>query len=520
MRNIIIGALGFSLAVGCAPKEEVNPNMEYARRAVVEGTISSIRNDIIAGNMSCLNVVDAYIERIESYDQTTGLNAITYKNYDAARKQAIAVDIIVKSQENSYTLGTSDLFCVPMLVKDNMDVAGFPTTAGSKALLENIPPDDAHIVKHLKERGAIVLAKTNMAEWAFSPRMTKSTSAGVTKNAYNLEHVPAGSSGGTASGVAASLALVGLGTDTGNSVRGPSSHLSLVGMRSTHGLIDLDGIVPLVLSADVVGPMTRTVEDNALMLQNMPHKLGYDFVGYTSVLDKDGLKGARIGVIREMSADIDPEVAEFYEVAIADMKAQGAIILDNFKIKDLEAHIDASWGCKSFRKDVHEYLSQDGMNAVISDPYEAFEAGIYSGYTKGAWGYFEGGKIDVATKGDGTICGDLSKDVMRQGIKTDILTAMNSEGVDILIYPSWRYPAARLDRAEEDYKGDNSQSLAPPTGLPAITVPMGFVTGDLPVGLQMLGRPYSEAKLYKYAYAYEQATLHRRAPSGFGPIEK
>jgi len=517
MREIIIGVLGFSLVTGCTPKKDTPKmsGMDYARQAAVEATINGAQIDIRNGNMSCLNLVNAYIERIETYDQQTGLNAITYKNYDEARTLATVTDEGIANKAE-----LPALMCVPILVKDNMDVKGFPTTAGSKMLVENMPPNDAQIIEYLKDDGIIVLAKTNMAEWAFSPRRTKSSSAGITKNAYNLDHVPAGSSGGTASGVAASLALVGLGTDTGNSVRGPSSHLSLVGMRSTHGLIDLDGIVPLVLSADVVGPMTRTVEDNALILQSMPHTLSDKPQNYTEALDKNGLKGARIGVIREMSADIDPEVAEFYEMAINDLKSQGAIVLDNFKIKDLEKHIDASWGCKSFRKDVHEYLTQDGMNAAISDPYEAFEAGVYSDYTKGAWGYFEGGTIDVATKSDGTVCGDLSKDVMRQGIKTDVLTAMESEGVDVLIYPSWRYPAARLNRAEEDYKGDNSQSLAPPTGLPAITVPMGFVTGDLPVGLQMVGRPYSEATLYKYAYAYEQATKHRRAPSGFEAIEK
>ncbi len=514
MRNILVGVLGLGLLAGCTQNGTAPPSgMDYARKASVEATINATQIDIRNGNMSCLDLVNAYIERIETYDQSTGLNAITYKNFDAARALATLTDAGITKKTELPTL-----MCVPVLVKDNMDLKGFPTTAGSKMLIDNYPPNDARIIEYLKDDGIIVLAKTNMAEWAFSPRRTKSTISGVTKNAYNLDHVPAGSSGGTASGIAASFALVGLGTDTGNSVRGPSSHLSLVGMRSTHGLIDLDGIVPLVLSADVVGPMTRTVTDNALMLQSMPHTLSDKPANYAGALSKDGLKGARIGVIREMSEDIDPEVAEFYETAIADLKAQGAFILDNFKIRNLKSHIDASWGCKSFRKDVHEYLTQPGMDTEIKDPYEAFEAGIYAPYTKGAWGYFKGGKVDVATKGDGTICGDLSKDVMRQGIKRDILTAMNSEGVDALIYPSWRYPAAKLSRAEEDYKGDNSQSLAPPTGLPAITVPMGFVTGDLPVGLQFLGADYSEAKLYKYAYAYEQATLHRRAPSGFGIV--
>jgi len=510
MRYLLVSVAGLTLLTACGqnPVSELG-GIEYARGAVVEATISSIHSDLANEKMSCLDVVNAYIERIETYDQASTLNTVTYKNYEQARENAVSVDVALNENH-----GLSPLACVPMLVKDNMDVQDFPTTAGSKMLMDNMPPDDARIISLLKDQGAIVLAKTNMAEWAFSPRRTKSTSAGITKNAYNLDHVPAGSSGGTASGVAASFALVGLGTDTGNSVRGPSSHLSLVGMRSTHGTLDLDGIIPLVLSADVVGPMTRTVKDNVIMYAAMGGE------NHLSALDNNGLKGKRIAVIQELSTDMDADISDLFEVAVNDLRAAGAIVTNSINIKDINVHINASWGCKSFRKDVHEYLTQPGMSAKISDPYEAFDAGVYSDYTKGAWGYFEGGAKDVATKSDGAICGDLSKDVMRQNIKKDILDAMDRENIDALIYPSWRYPAARLDRAEEDYKGDNSQTLAPPTGLPAITVPMGFASGDLPAGLQILGRPNDEAMLYNLAYAYEQATNHRRAPEGFPSLEK
>ncbi|MCF6221460.1 MAG: amidase [Robiginitomaculum sp.] len=502
MRRLFIGVVSLSLLGACGQKM-----VNDAQSAVIEATIDSVHADISNGKMKCTDVVNAYIDRIETYDSK--INTITYKNYDEARARANLVDAALAEGR-----ALPALYCIPILVKDNMDIKGFPTTAGSKMLIDNLPPDDANIVARLKDQGAIVLAKTNMAEWAFSPRRTKSTSAGITKNAYNLNHVPAGSSGGTASGIAASFALVGLGTDTGNSVRGPSSHLSLVGMRSTHGLLDLDGIIPLVLSADVVGPMTRTVKDNVIMYAAMGGE------NYAGQLNKNGLKGKRLAIVQDLSTDMDKDIADLFEVAVNDLEAAGATVFKTINIKDIAAHIDASWGCKSFRKDVHEYLTQPGMTAKISDPYEAFEAGVYSDYTKGAWGYFEGGALDVATKSDGTICGDLSKDVMRQNIKKDILDAMERENIDALIYPSWRYPAARLDRAEEDYKGDNSQTLAPPTGLPAITVPMGFSAGDLPAGLQMLGRPNSEGALYGLAYAYEQATKHRRAPSGFPALNK
>ncbi len=508
MRYILPGLVIGSLLTSCGPKQNAGmKGPDYARKAAIEATIDEVQSDIKAGKMSCLDLVNAYIERIEAYNGK--INAVTYKNYNQARKRARMVDNVVKTN-----MQTSDLFCVPVLVKDNMDVKGFPTTAGSKAMLENIPPDDAEVIANLKGNGAIILGKTNMAEWAFSPKRTKSSSAGTTHNAYNLDHVPAGSSGGTASGIAASFALVGLGTDTGNSVRGPSSHLSLVGMRSTHGLLSLDGIVPLVLSSDVVGPMTRTVTDNVILFHAMG---GPD---YHSALDKNALKGAHIGVVREEAdpKDMDKDMNELFENALKDMKAQGAILVDPVEINDIKDDIAAHWGCRSFRKDVHEYLTAPGMKAPISDPYEAYEAGIYSPYTKGAWEYFKGGAIDVATRADGTVCGDLSKSELRQKIKKDLLDAMDKNHLDALVYPSWRYPAALLSRAEEDYKGDNSQDLAPPTGLPAITVPMGFAAGDLPGGLQFLGRENAEGSLYGLAYAYEQATHHRRAPSGFGPV--
>ena len=508
MRKLILAILTATILVGCKKPAKIDAGLEYAKNRIEELTITQAQSDIKQGLMSCQNLVEAYIERIEAYNPK--LNAISYKNYEEARSYALATDNLLASG-----MQLPKLFCVPILVKDNIDVNGFATTAGSKAMLENYPPDDAEILQNLKGHGVIILAKTNMAEWAFSPKRTKSTTIGITKNAYNLEHVPAGSSGGTASAIAANLALVGLGTDTGNSVRGPSSHLSLVGMRSTHGLLSLDGIVPLVLSADVVGPMTRTVADNVLMF----HAMGGE--DYQDKLDKTALKGKKIGIVRALAdkEDMDTDIADLFEVALQDLSALGAEIIDA-DIKDVKKHIDASWGCKSFRKDVHEYLTQKGMNAPISDPYQAYDKGIYAPYTKGAWEYFKQGTIDKAVRSDGSECGNLAKDKLRQGIKKAILDAMDRQNLDAIIYPSWTYPPALLSRAEEDYKGDNSQTLAPPTGLPAITVPMGFAARDLPAGLQFLGRDNSEGMLYGFAYAYEQKTNHRRAPSGFGTISK
>ncbi len=504
-------ALACSIVAGCISPQGQEQDQTNGTRAmagmapddlIIEGRIADVQAAINAGKTSCAAVVEAYIKRIETFDQARHMNAVTFKLYDRAREQARIAD-------------TSDarppLFCTPILVKDNIDVAGVPTTAGSEMLSDNIPPNNASIIDRLEAAGAIVLAKTNMAEWAFSAKRTESTSAGVTANAYNLDYTPAGSSGGTASGVASSFAIAGLGTDTGNSIRGPSSHLSLVGMRSTHGLISLDGIVPLVLGSDVVGPMTRTVEDNARMLSVLVGE-GTD---YTTALDIKGLKGARIGVVRELTSveDTDPQVLALFNGALEDMKSAGAIIVDPAPIPNIKEDLDASWGCRSFRKDVHEYLTQPGMHAKINDPMQAFEAGVYAPYTKGAWEWFGKSDVDDPTRADGTPCGDPSANEVRQRIRKDLLIAMDDGQLDALVYPSWRYPPARLDRVEEDYKGDNSQRLAPPSGLPALTVPMGFTYESLPAGIQFLGRANSEAELYKLGYGYEQSTHHRRPPS-------
>ncbi|MEZ6002287.1 amidase [Hyphomonas sp.] len=504
-------ALACCTATGCfGPQgQEQNQEAETPMIAgvapddlIVEGRIADVQAAINAGKTSCAAVVEAYIERIETFDQASHMNAITFKLYDRAREQARRVDA---SDERP------PLFCTPILVKDNIDVAGIPTTAGSEMLSDNVPPDNALIIDRLEAAGAILLAKTNMAEWAFSAKRTESTSAGITANAYNLDYTPAGSSGGTASGVASSFALAGLGTDTGNSIRGPSSHLSLVGMRSTHGLVSLDGIVPLVLSSDVVGPITRTVEDNARMLS----VLVGDGADYSAALESEGLKGARIGVVRELATveDTDPQVMALFNAALEDMKNAGAIIVDPAPIPNIKEDLEASWGCRSFRKDVHEYLTQPGINAKIDDPMQAFEAGTYAPYTQGAWEWFGQAGVDVATRADGTPCGDPSQNEVRQRIKNDLLTALDDSRLDALVYPSWRYPPARLDRVEEDYKGDNSQRLAPPSGLPALTVPMGFTYENLPAGIQFLGRANGEAGLYELGYGYEQTTQHRRPPS-------
>src|SRR5580700_10224171 len=236
---------------------------------VEEATISQVHDAMKAGRLTCRALVDQYLKRIEAYDKNgPAINSIVTLNPDV-QKQADELD-----RRFAQSGLTGSLHCVPMIVKDNFETKGLQTTDGALALAGYIPDKDAFLVQRVKEAGAIVLAKSNMAEWAFSPYETvNSILPGYTRNPYALDRVTAGSSGGTAASVAASLGLVGLGSDTGNSIRGPSSHQALVGIRSTMGLTSRAGVLPLSALADIAGPMARTVEDAVKVFQAI---VGYD----------------------------------------------------------------------------------------------------------------------------------------------------------------------------------------------------------------------------------------------------
>jgi Asp-tRNA(Asn)/Glu-tRNA(Gln) amidotransferase A subunit family amidase len=366
-----------------------------------------------------------------------------------------------------------------------------------------------------------------MAEWAFSPRQTVSSSYGTTANAYALDRVPAGSSGGTASGVAASFGVAGLGSDTGNSIRGPSSHLALFGIRSTIGLTSRDGVIPLFFDRDIAGPMTRTVEDGARLFNivagydpNDPYtELGKDRkeADYTSFLRREGLKGARLGVLRALvdTKDADPEVVAVFSKAVEELKAQGATIVDPVEIANFEEHLKEETYCPRFRYDMFVYLKSLGEKAPIKDVMEVYEKGQYSDYIKPRLEEYEDKPFDVPPSDWSPPCPDYAEHPGRQAFLKDLVAAMDGANVDALLYPTWTNPPAHLDKAEEEYRGDNSQLVAPDTGAPAVTVPMGYSHGGLPAGLQILGRPYSEGRLIELAYAYEQATHHRHPPEGF-----
>ena len=510
-----LGALSAAACVTSPPPEPLD---------LVEVTISDIQTAILEGRTTCRFVVQGYLDRIDAYEESTGLNAITVLN-PRALDIADSIDAALANGEPA-----GRLFCAPMLVKDNFDTHDLPTTGGSIALMDNVPPDDATMVARIKAAGAIVLAKTNMAEWAFSPRQTVSSSFGTTANAYDLDRVPAGSSGGTASGVAANLGVGGLGSDTGNSIRGPSSHLALFGIRSTIGWTSRDGVIPLAFDRDIAGPMMRTVEDAARVFTVVA---GYDakdpytavardrdVPDYVELLSPDALQGMRIGVLRALvdRGDADTAVVRVFEESLRDLERLGAVLVDPFEVPELDTHLSARNGCSRFRYDAAQYLRSLGEAAPIRDVMEAYESGRYAPYIEGRLA----GNADVPLQGEPSTwdppCPDYADHPGRMAFRDAVVSQMDADNVALVVYPTWRNPPALLSRAQEDYKGDNSQLVAPATGLPAGTVPMGFTYGDLPAGLQLLARPFDEGEIFRAAYAYEQGTQHRRPPAGFPEI--
>jgi amidase len=513
----------FAVMVVCMIAPTLGAQSRAKKRAkfeLTETTIARTLEAIRTGRVTCRQLVEGYLRRIRAYDQTTRLNAIVVLNPDAL------ADADRLDREFKRTGKLRPLHGIAVIVKDNYDTKGLQTTGGSLAMKGFLPTEDAFMVKRLREAGAIVLAKSNMAEWAFSPYVTVSSIAGITRNPYDLERVPAGSSGGTAGAVAASLGEVGIGTDTGNSIRGPSSHNALVGIRPTIGLTSRDGIIPLFVNNDVGGPMARTVEDAARVLEVVA---GYDPAdavtkesegkrpkNYTQFLDKNGLRGARIGVFRQYmeTPTTDSQVKALTEKAIGDLKAQGAEIVDPFVIPDYEKLTKDIW-CGDFQADVDHYLAMHGHNAPYKNIADIVASGLYLPYIENRL------KDAVKPKEPGgensAPCLDTYHNERKIAFREAILTAMEKDKIDAVIYPTWSNPPRKVGDVKSP-AGDNSQILSPQTGFPAITVPMGFTYETLPAGLTFLGKLFSEPTLIKYAYAYEQATKHRRPPEKFPPL--
>ena len=488
---------------------------------VEETTIAQIHEAMKAGRLTCRSLVDTYLRRIHAYDKNgPAINALTVINPEA---QKLADELDRRFAQGGLT---GALHCIPAIVKDNFETIGLQSAAGSLALRGFASTKDAFQVKRIKQAGAIVLAKSNMAEFAFSPYETvNSILPGYSRNPYALDRVTAGSSGGTAAAVAANLGAIGLGSDTGNSIRGPSAHQALAGIRSTMGLTSRAGVVPLNLLADIAGPMTRTLADAVAVLQVIAGEdpddpataaaRGRTLPNYAASLQRDGLKGARIGILRQAYErdTTDPEVVDVFMAAIEDLKGAGAAIVDPVRVELGEASRPQGVGtCGGFKYDINRYLASHGDRAPVKTLEDIIKSRRFhpsiEARLRSAQEGTENGPETPACKAESE---------RRDAFRAAVTKAMDAHQLEAFVYPTWSNPPRLIGDLNTPH-GDNSQVFSPTTGWPSINVPMGYTRGTLPAGITFFGKAWSEPTLIKFAYAYEQATRHRRPPPSAPPL--
>lgn len=478
---------------------------------ITEATIAQMQSAMQEGRLTSVQLVQQYLDRIAKYDdQGIKLNAILTINPKALE---IAAQL---DKERATTGARGPLHGIPIIVKDNFDTADMPTTAGCVCLQHSIPDQDADQIAMLKAAGAIILAKSNLHEFAFGIT-TSSSLGGQTLNPYALDHYPGGSSGGTGAAIAANFAAAGLGTDTGGSIRIPSAFNSLVGIRPTVGLSSRDGIIPLALTQDVGGPIARTVEDAAILLQATAgydaddiataYSVGHIPANYTDSLQVNGLEGARIGIATELfntTKDSEKSVTEVVYTAVDDIKRLGATPVA-IQIPNLQQIMKyPSLSGYEFKFQINDYLASLGEVA----PYHNLTEILASNQ-------FDPKQAEAMQKRNTVATLDTQeyKDIVLNRTKVtreSLLKVMADQNLDAIIYPTTTQPAATI--GEEQVSGDNNR-LSPFSGFPAITVPAGFTNQKLPVGIEFLGRPFDESTLIKLAYSYEQGTHHRQAPT-------
>ena len=508
--HLVVGPALFLCVAGLAAQPERSFRLE-------ETTIADIETAFRDGSLTCRSLVEQCLARIDANDkQGAALNAIVLTNPDALK---IADDLDRRLRQSG---PVGPMHCVPVIVKDNYETIDMPTTAGSLSLKGMMTGRDAFVVKRLRDAGAVMIAKSNMAEFAFSPVETvNSILPGYTRNPYDTSRVTAGSSGGSAAAIAASFGAIGLASDTGDSIRGPAAHQALVGLRSTMGLVSRAGVVPLNLASDIAGAVTRTVADTAAVLQVIAGPDPDDPVtasardhaapNYLPSLRVDGLKGARLGVLHQAydTPTLDAGVDAVFKGALGELRNLGAEVVDPVDVAELDAmRRGQTGGCNQFKYDLNRYLAGLGDKAPMHTLDEIVKSRRFHPSIQAR---LEGGQS--ADDVPGVSIGCKSRDEFREKLRTAVAALMDSLQLDALVYPTWSNPP-RLIGDLNTPGGDNNQLFAPSTGFPAITVPMGYTHGDtLPAGLQFFGRAWSEPRLLELAYAYEQATHHRRPPT-------
>ena len=496
---------------------------------LIETTIAEVHDAMAAGRTSAAALVDRYRARIAAYDDA--LNAVLTLNDDASARAR-------ELDERFATDGpVGPLHGVPLLVKDNHDTNDMPTTAGATALADSRPARDADVVERLRDAGAVIVGKTNLQELSFGVDSISSL-GGATRNPYDLNRRPSGSSGGTAAAVAANFALAGTGSDTCSSVRSPPAFNASVGVRPTRGLVSRTGIVPLSETQDTAGPIARTVADAARLLDAMA---GYDPAdpvtgrgvghppddGYAAGLDDgdavDALDGARLGIVRDAFGLNDPEsapdadaatVTGVVEDALAELSAAGATLVDPVEVVDPERIERARVVAHEFARDVDRYLAE------LTDPPQDSLAAIYE---TGKIAPFvadrieASGALDVDVDGLETDPDYLGRLRRREQLRDTVLARFAGENLDALVYPPSTIPPVEIPTHQPF--GEMNCGLAAHTGLPSLVVPAGVTDEGLPVGVEFLGRAFAEARLFELGAAVEAVVDARCPPEEFGPLD-
>ncbi len=487
-----------------------------------EITIDELNAGFKSGKYTVRSVVEKYIQRIKEIDKSgPAINSIIQINPDAL-KIADALDKELKEKGPR-----SLMHGIPVLIKDNIDTAdNMETTAGSLALVGSRPEKDSYVAKQLRDTGALILGKTNLSEWA-NMRSTHSTSGwsgrgGLAKNPYALDRNTSGSSSGSGAAAAANLCAVAIGTETDGSIISPSSLNGLAGMKPTVGLVSRAGVIPISHSQDTTGPMTRTVRDAAILLSAMAgadeednatqNKERKQYPDYTKFLDKDGLKGARIGVLRKYFGFL-PAVDKIINDALETLKQNGAILVDPIIIDSLGKFDDSEGTVLSYelKADMATYLKHRGPDTpfhTLKDLIDFNEKNadkemLYFGQEL----FLEAEKKGPLTDKEYIEALDRKYRLTRE---EGIDAVMNKHDLDAIVSPT-DSPAWVTDLVNGDHFLGGSAQLAAVAGYPHITVPAGQVFG-LPVGISFFGRAWSEPTLLKIAYAFEQVTKARKPP--------
>jgi amidase len=481
-----------------------------------EATVSDASRALRDGTTTSAELTAAYLARIEQVDRgEAGVRAVLEINPDAID---IAHGLDVELQRGVLR---GPLHGMPILIKDNIDTAdSMLTTAGSLALVQSRPRSDAACARRLRDAGAVILGKTNLSEWA-NFRSTASTSGwsargGQTQNPYVLDRSPCGSSSGSAAAVSANLAMAALGTETDGSIMCPSSVCGVVGIKPTLGLVSTAGVIPIAHSQDTVGVHGRTVADAAALLQVIAEPDGANAPrDYVSGLRSDALRGAHIGVLRQQFCGYSPAADALFADALVALHACRAVLEDPALLPSAEELVTSTAEltvlCHEFHADLNAYLAARGDPTVRSlEDVIAFNR-AHAGEEMPVFGQ-EHMEAAVGKAGlDDPEYLAARAECVRLGRTEGLDAVLDAHGLDALVSVTGG-PAWTRDHINGDHHLGSSSGPAAMAGYPAVTVPMGMVAGELPVGITFIGRAFSDTTLIGLAYAFEQATRARRRP--------